>query len=90
MSVYVDAPIWPFGRMMMCHMMADTLAELHEMADKIGVARRHYQDTRIPHYDVCKSKRAQAVRLGAIECDRAQIVEAMKRIQENKPKFYGQ
>lgn len=27
--VYVDDPIYPFGNMKMCHMMADTLDELH-------------------------------------------------------------
>ena len=43
--------------MKMCHMLADTLDELHAMADRIGVARRHFQtDSSAPHYDICKSK----------------------------------
>ena len=69
MTVYVDDPIWPFGRMMMCHMIADTPAELDAMADKIGVARRwkQYPGTPREHYDVCKSKRALAIAHGAIE-----------------------
>lgn len=75
MSVYVDAPIWPFGRMMMCHMLADTPSELHAMADKIGVARRWFQRSRYPHYDICKSKRSKAVALGAVEICRARFVE---------------
>ena len=41
MSVYVDDPIWPFRGMMMCHMIADTPDELHAMADKIGMQRKH-------------------------------------------------
>lgn len=80
MSVYVDEPIYPFqgknGRkMMMCHMVADTLAELHAMAEQLGV-RRHFQaHTRYPHYDICKSKRAQALALGALPCpDRKTLI----------------
>ena len=64
MSVYVDDMRAQFGRMVMCHMIADTETELHAMADKIGVARRWYQRD---HYDICLSKRALAVRNGAQE-----------------------
>ena len=42
--VYVDDYNAPYGRMTMCHMMADTLEELHAMADKIGIARKWFQD----------------------------------------------
>lgn len=58
MTVYVDDMRAPYGRMIMCHMLADTTEELHAMADKIGVARRWYQGD---HYDICKAKRAQEV-----------------------------
>jgi len=68
MAVYVDNYRVPYGRMRMSHMMADTEAELHAMADAIGVARRWYQlDTSWPHYDVCEAKRQHAIRLGARE-----------------------
>lgn len=70
MAVYVDDMRAKFGRMVMCHLVADTLAELHAMADQIGVARRWYQGppvSRWPHYDISLLKRAAAVQAGARE-----------------------
>lgn len=83
MSVYVDAAIWPYGRMMMCHMVADTREELLEMADKIGVARKWIQDSRggVVHFDICKSKRELAVKNGAIEADRNLMSQKFKEIR---------
>ena len=80
MSIYVDSAFLPYRRMKMCHMLADTLDELHEMADKIGVARRHFQaDASASHYDICKSKRARAVKYGAIEINRHEVGELLRR-----------
>ena len=69
MSVYVDDMRAPFGRMVMCHMIADSRAELDAMADRIGVARRWIQDagTYREHYDVALAARAKAVAAGAVE-----------------------
>jgi hypothetical protein len=36
MTIYVDDMKAAFGRMKMCHMIADTDDELHAMADRIG------------------------------------------------------
>lgn len=80
--VYVDAPIWPYGRMMMCHMLADTTEELHAMADRIGIARRWFQNKPgFPHYDICKSKRVLAVNAGAVEIDRKKFVELVHALR---------
>ena len=86
--VYVDDMRAHLGRMVMCHMLADTDEELHEMASKIGVARRWHQKSGTPqsHYDICLSKRAIAVRLGASEIDRtgvAEIIRAKRALQKN-------
>ena len=65
-------------------MIADTAEELHAMADRIGVARRWFQDTSkasFPHYDIAKSKRALAVAAGAIECDRTAFVGHIRRLR---------
>jgi hypothetical protein len=85
--VYVDDAIWPFGRMMMCHMLADSRDELHAMADKIGVSRRWFQDKTVPHYDLCKSKRSLALRSGAFKIDRWKMAELIKiyRTQRTPP-----
>lgn len=66
MMVYVDTPRHRLGRMVMCHMMADGAAELHAMADLIGIRRRWFQGD---HYDICKAKRRAAIRAGALEVD---------------------
>ncbi|WP_336334672.1 DUF4031 domain-containing protein [Pseudomonas putida] len=69
MTVYVDDMNAGFGRMKMCHMFADTTAELLSMADKIGVQRKWIQHpgTIKEHFDICLSKRAKAVGMGAVE-----------------------
>lgn len=67
MPVYVDHFRVPYGRMKMSHMIADTPAELHAMADKIGVDWRWFQKhSSMPHYDICESKRRRALAEGAI------------------------
>lgn len=69
MTVYVDNMRAKFGRMVMCHMIADTDEELHAMADRIGVSRRWWQapPKHRSHYDIALSKRAAAVAAGAVE-----------------------
>lgn len=68
MSVYVDDMNARFGRMIMNHLYADTLAELHAMANAIGVDNRWFQDKPgHPHYDIALSKKALAIKHGAIE-----------------------
>lgn len=68
MAVYVDDMRARFGKMVMCHMLADTDEELHAMADKIGVRRIWHQKPpkHDSHYDIAQSKRALAIEAGAI------------------------
>ncbi|MDM7992474.1 MAG: DUF4031 domain-containing protein [Candidatus Fermentibacter sp.] len=73
MAVYVDDIIVypgakpPFHRGS-CHMTADTLDELHAAARAIGMRRSWFQDHKLaPHYDLTPARRADAVRLGAVE-----------------------
>lgn len=76
MAVYVDDMRAQVGRMIMCHMLSDTEAELHKMAEEIGVARKWFQGD---HYDIALSKRKMAVRLGAQEITQREMVTIRNR-----------
>lgn len=74
-DVFVDDPRWRLGRMHMCHMYSPSMEALHGMAAAIGVARHHFQDKPgFPHYDVCKAKRHDALRRGAIAISSREMV----------------
>lgn len=81
MSCFVDQPIFPLGRMKMCHLWADSLDELFGMVDRIGVNRKWIQghptlsfgkhrNASWIHFDIAKGKRDLAIGAGAIETDR--------------------
>ncbi len=73
MAVYVDTAKNPFRNYIMSHMWADSLAELLEAADALGLRREWLQ---LPpkaswvHFDVTQSVKAKALKLGAIQTDK--------------------
>lgn len=89
-SVFVDrlAPCrrsvrWKFSES--CHLftLPSWEDDLHEFAASIGLQRRWYQLVRtMPHYDLSPGRRLEAVRLGAIEVDRREVVEAIRSWRE--------
>ena len=77
MTVWVD-PLkdWGWNLGPSCHLLADTREELHQFAARIGMQRRWFQDhPRLWHYDLTASRRAEAIRLGAIELDLRESVQ---------------
>ena len=55
---------------MMCHMTADTLSELHDMAGRLAMRREWFQippKASFPHYDIPAPRRALAIDFGAVE-----------------------
>lgn len=95
MSVYVGVPMWPYHNWTMCHMFADTEAELDEMADKIGVNRLWKQGNKkrkpgtvgaLIHYDIAESKRKLAIGYGAVALD---DLEAEADMLEKVAPLYG-
>ena len=81
MTVYVDRARHGYRRMVMSHMMADTVDELHAMADSIGLKREWFQPQSSPHYDLCQAKRALAINAGAVEASRQQMVALIRKLR---------
>ncbi len=83
MPVYVDNMEAKFGRMIMCHLLADTHEELIEIADKIRVQRKwiQYPHTYKEHFDIALSKRKLAIQHGAKEIT---MIEAGQKTNEMK------
>jgi hypothetical protein len=71
MSVYLDplmdrepTKIWPWHHS--AHLFADTTAELHGFASRLGLKPAWFQDDGFfPHYDLTTNKRDKAIQLGA-------------------------
>lgn len=76
MAVYVDDAFIPYGRMIMCHMLADSHEELMAMSYTLGLKVRWLQKPETPaeHFDVSKRYRERAVANGAVEVSSKDIV----------------
>lgn len=86
MAAYVDAVrvypnAWGVFRDGSCHLVADTVEELHGFAERLGLQRSWFQVKRkakrvvsIPHYDLTARMRRRAVRLGAKEVGAVDLV----------------
>ena len=70
-AVYVDEAIFERWGRRWCHLTADTPAELHDFADRLGLGRARLQTKPgrpwADHYDITAERRAEAVALGAVE-----------------------
>lgn len=69
-----------YGRMKMCHMIADTRQELLEMCDKIGVQRKWIQeyDKQREHFDISINKKKLAIKNGAKLIDMRELATIVK------------
>ena len=87
--VYVDDMRAPFGRMVMCHLIADTPEEMLAMVDTIGVQRKWLQKpgTYEEHFDISQVKKEMALRAGAQLVSMRELVARMqmKRPPDQRP-----
>lgn len=65
MAVYVHDGRHRFSRYMTGLMLADSLDELHAMADRISVPRGWFRSRWLPHYDLPHAMLKRAVAAGA-------------------------
>lgn len=81
MSVYVDDAVHAWRGQRWAHLMADSLDELHAMAERLRIPRRAFQNkTSGAHYDVTTELREQAIQLGAIAISRHADRELLKAV----------
>lgn len=85
MTVYVDTARNKYKRMVMCHLLADTLEELHTFAARLGMKREWFQPVSTPHYDLSLSRRALALKYGAVEIDERKVVEIIRMYRTDAP-----
>lgn len=81
MTIYVDSAQYSRGNTnkMFCHMVADTIEELHSFAESIGVKRCWYHSSsKYKHYDLNEDQRKVAVCSGAIEISSKELITLIK------------
>lgn len=83
MSVYVDEAKWAWRNQYWCHMVADSIDELHAFADLLGMKRAWFQDKRLPHYDMNAKRRERALKLGALQISsNRQLIDLSKALRK--------
>jgi hypothetical protein len=82
--IYVDAATWkksPNGRKSYAHMAADSIEELHEFAERIGVKRHFWHASKTaPHYDITTEQHALALQHGALLVSSREVLEKSKHL----------
>lgn len=79
MATYVDNEQIPWRGKLWCHLVADSLDELHAFAVQLGLRRAWFQSkSAFPHYDVTLTVRERALQLGAQPGSRATVFGCAK------------
>ena len=85
MAVYVDNLRIPWRGKEWCHLLADSLDELHSFAEKLGLKRTWFQSkASYPHYDITTKTREVAVRMGARRGTRQQIIYCARKLKQEQ------
>jgi Protein of unknown function (DUF4031) len=85
MAVYVDNLRdygWRHGPS--CHLIADSVDELIEFAESIGLRPEWFQSKSSPHFDLTADARAFAVQNGAVEINQRELVIKLREFREKR------
>lgn len=83
MAVFVDNARVEWRGRLWCHLVADSIEELHEFAKILGMRREWFQhDASYPHYDITIETKVRALRMGAVEGSRSQIIGCARKLKD--------
>lgn len=82
MAVYVDKERIPWRGKLWCHLVADSLDELHTFATALGLKRSWFQESAsYPHYDVTLSVRELALKRGAVSVGKTEMLNSARKLK---------
>ncbi len=82
MAVYVDNERIEWRGKLWCHLVADSLDELHAFAARIGLRRSWFQGrASYPHYDVTTDVRERALIAGALASRKREVLIAARKLK---------
>jgi hypothetical protein len=88
-TVYIDDAVHPWRGERWAHLMADTLPELHAMAQQLGIPRRAFQNRPSgAHYDVPAPMRERAIGMGVTAISRHTDRVLLKAVIANARRQY--
>ena len=84
-AVYVDG-LRDYGwhRGPSCHLIADSIEELIEFAESMGLRREWFQAKSTPHFDLTADGRATAVAMGATALTNRQLIAKIRELRHRK------
>ena len=82
MAAYVDNVRIAWRGRHWCHLVADSLDELHEFAHTLGLKRAWFQaHASLPHYDITVEVRGVALFRGAVAADRRTLISRGRKLK---------
>ena len=82
LAIYVDNVRILWRGRHWCHLVADSLDELHQFAHTLGLKRAWFQaHASLPHYDVTVEIRGIALIRGAVAADRRMLISRGRQLK---------
>lgn len=81
--IYVDTAVYKKknGRKKYCHLTADSIQEMHEFCQNLGIGKHFYhKGANHPHYDLNEVNRIKAIEAGAVEVSSKEFVKIAKKL----------